>query len=126
MPVFLSFYNENKTLQFIKLIDPFSCFSEGFKILQRFRDTGELKASFNCFCINFLIFCFKGRFFRFEDWFYKGYPVDDQFNMFTICMAFVFMTFFYMLLYVYLSNVFPGKYGTPQPFYFIFMVSFLS
>lgn len=103
MPVFFSFYSENKTLQLFKFVDPFSCFSEGFKILLRFRDTG--------------------RFFNFSDWFFNGYPVNGEFNMFTICMAFVFMIFFYMLLYVYLSNVFPGRYGTPQPFYFIFMVS---
>lgn len=41
LPVFFSFYSENKTLQLFKFIDPFSCFSEGFKILLRFRDTGE-------------------------------------------------------------------------------------
>lgn len=40
MPVFFSFYSENKTLQLFKVFDPFSCFIEGFKILSRFRDTG--------------------------------------------------------------------------------------
>lgn len=33
-------------------------------------------------------------------------------------------TFGYILLYFYLSHVFPGKCGTPKPFYFIFLPSY--
>lgn len=33
-------------------------------------------------------------------------------------------TFAYILLYFYLSHVFPGKCGTPKPFYFPFMPSY--
>lgn len=29
----------------------------------------------------------------------------------------------YILLYFYLSHVFPGRCGTPKPFYFIFLVN---
>lgn len=58
LPVFFSFYSENKTLQLFKFIDPFSCFSEGFKILLRFRDTGEFlkpSLSFSSGIYNFFL-----------------------------------------------------------------------
>lgn len=123
MPLFFSFYSENKTFQLFKMFDPFSCLSEGFNILLRFRDTGEVSLNFWYFSVIWLIFLLSGRYFTFADWFYKGYPVTGGFTMFTVCLSFVFMIGFYMVLYVYLSNVFPGRYGTPKPFFFIFMVS---
>lgn len=33
-------------------------------------------------------------------------------------------TILWAFLYYYLSNIFPGKFGTPKPFYFIFLPSF--
>ncbi|KAK3087439.1 hypothetical protein FSP39_005943 [Pinctada imbricata] len=48
-------------------------------------------------------------------------PVEnDQFNLLTCIMMMVMDTFLYCILSWYIENVFPGSYGLPKPWYFLF------
>lgn len=48
-------------------------------------------------------------------------PVE-HYSMLDIYMSLLFTGIVYLFLYFYLSNVFPGRRGTPKPFYFLFTV----
>ena len=55
---------------------------------------------------------------------YNGASVDDNFSMATVFQMFIVDTILYGVLAWYIEIVFPGEFGTPQPWYFPFMPSY--
>lgn len=111
----------------------FLCFLPPFFILMHHQD--HLKWLVPLFNTNLLMngamvfdcFGMKGLKFSGSNLFDTPIYMDNTtslYSMFATYMYLIMCTGIYTVLYYYLSHVFPGKNGTPQPFYFPFMPSF--
>ncbi|KAL3876097.1 hypothetical protein ACJMK2_033975 [Sinanodonta woodiana] len=56
--------------------------------------------------------------------FMKGSSVDDDFTMFHVIIILLIDAVIYGLIAWYVEAVFPGSYGVPQPWYFLFLRSY--
>jgi ATP-binding cassette subfamily A (ABC1) protein 3 len=48
----------------------------------------------------------------------NGASVDDDFSLATVFLMMIVNSVIYGVLTWYIENVFPGEFGTPQPWYF--------
>ena len=53
----------------------------------------------------------------------KPVNIDDDFSMAIVFVMLVFDCVLYWFIMFYVDNVWPGEYGIPQPWYFLFTVS---
>ncbi|CAG5129798.1 unnamed protein product [Candidula unifasciata] len=54
----------------------------------------------------------------------KGVSVDDGFSMLTVLIMLLVDSLIHCFIAWYVEAVFPGEYGVPQPFYFLFLPSY--
>ena len=55
---------------------------------------------------------------------YNGASVDDDFSLGAVFLMMIVNSVMYGVLTWYIENVFPGEFGTPQPWYFPFTKSY--
>ena len=53
----------------------------------------------------------------------KPLNVDDNFSMAIVFVMLIFDSLLYLFIMFYVDNVWPGEYGIPQRWYFLFTVS---
>lgn len=85
---------------------PLNAFLLGTEILSKF------KAADHCFTISSIT--------------HKGYPGIDEYSLGEILLAFLAEGIVFLFLHFYISNVCPGKHGTPRSIFFLFQKSYYT
>lgn len=102
-PIYFFEYSKNPVMLAIRILSPCTMYLDGMSIFEKFISTQR------CFELKHL--------------FMTEHPVNG-YSLFDMYIALILTSFLYLFLYYYLSNVFPGRCGTPRPFYFMFMPSY--
>lgn len=100
--IFFNIIEVSVYAQQFAIFSPMSLYVYGMKILESYENSQR---------------CFSG-----NDIHETNYPNMEHFSFYSICISLILTTIFYLFLYYYISNAFPGHHGTPESLFFMFTV----